>query len=101
MRLELPEEIWKIGVIGEKDFATAVESNDFRGALESAEKDDNPAVFLEVSDGFHPAAGQVEVGDLILVQDPEGIEALGRAIDMAVARQGRGSDEKDFLSSDP
>lgn len=89
-------------VTGSQRDASAVEANDPRWPLESAEQDHDAPVLPEMRDRFGTAANEVEVGDLPRVEDPEPAKvSLGRDVDMAGPRERCGADEEEALGLDP
>ena len=74
-----------------------VEPDDVGPARERAEHQRDPAVLAQVRDRLDAAPGEVEVGDRVLVEHPERVEALGRHVDVAVVPAGRGRDEEHGL----
>lgn len=59
------------------DLAATMQAHDAGRSLEGTEHDDHPPVFLQVSNGLGPAAGEVEVGGLKVAQDAQGVATLG------------------------
>ena len=57
--------------------AAAVEAHHPRRIVEGAEHQRDAAVRFEVRYGFHAATRQVEPGDAVRAQNPEGVEAAG------------------------
>jgi hypothetical protein len=53
-----------------------------------------------VGDRLDPAAGQVEVGDLVRPEDAEGVQPLGRDVEVARRVVRGGADEEDVLPPD-
>jgi hypothetical protein len=76
----------------------AVEPQDVGRAVEGAEHDGEPPVGPEVGGGLGAAAGAVEIGDRMLVDDRERVRPARRNVDARAWR--RGSGEEDALPGD-
>ncbi len=99
--IEMGIEIVEIPVVRFDHLALAVNAQDIGRPVEGAEHDDDPPVFFEMSDRFHPAAGEVEIGHGAGVDDLEGLfDPLRRAVEQAIVGSGGGGDEKDMLVID-
>ena len=82
--------------------AAAVQAHDPRRPLEGAQHDDDAPVVAQVRDGLRAAADEVEVGDRVLVEDPQRLDrALGRDVDVAAVAARRGGHEEHALARDP
>ena len=68
--------------------ASAGHAQDARRPVEGAEHERDAAVLAEVGDGLGAAAGEVEVGDGVLVEHPEAVVALRRQVDVTVVADG-------------
>ena len=64
-------------VFGFVDRATAVETHYPRRVVEGAEHQRDAAVRSEVGYRLHATAGEIEPGDAVRVQEPEGVEPAG------------------------
>jgi hypothetical protein len=53
-----------------------------------------------VGDGLDAAAGEIEVGDRVRVENAEGVVALRRYVDVPVAAARRAADEEQALGAD-
>jgi hypothetical protein len=69
-------------VSGLVDLAPTVEANHPRRIVEGAEHQRDAAVRFEVRYRLHAATRQVEPGDAVRTQDPEGVEPAGRDVDV-------------------
>ena len=88
-------------VFGFVDRATAVETHYPRRVVEGAEHQRDAAVRSEVGYRLHATAGEIEPGDAVRVQDPEGVEPAGRNVDVGCRVSRSGSYEEVRLSLDP
>lgn len=78
-----------------------VKPHDVGWSGECAEHQYDPAVVSEVRVGFGTAAGVVEVGHPMLVEDGEAaLESLWRKVDMPIGRTRHRGDEEHRLRKD-
>ena len=78
-----------------------MEANNLRRAGERAKHQDDSFIFFHVSDCFHTAAGQVEIGNRSLVDDSEGLTVFGRTVDVTFPRKRCGRHKKNLLCRKP
>ena len=72
------------------DGSAPVQAQDPRRALERAEHHDDPAVLAQVGDRLGAAAGEVEIGDLVRAEHPQGPDrALRRDVHPPVGSERR------------
>ena len=81
--------------------AGALQAHDAWWTVEGAEHQRDPAVLTEVGDGFGTRAGEVQIRNRPVVEDPQGVESLRRDVDMSVNCQRCRCDEEEVLTLDP
>ena len=95
-RFEFSIEVIPSGIRARDGLTCSVESQDEGLLIETTEHESNAAVIAQVRRGFVAAAGQVQVGDRVLVENPKAVEAFGGDIH-AAAGTGCGGDKKHLL----
>ena len=80
--------------------AFSIQPQDIRRAFKCAKHEGDPAIFERMRGGFVAAADEIQVGYLLVGQNPKSIEALGRNIDAPVGVEWGGADKKQMLFLD-
>src|SRR5919107_2833796 len=88
-------------IIGFVDRAPTVEAHHPRRVIEGAEHQRDAAIRPEVGYRLHAATREVQPGDAVRIQDPEGAEPARRDVDVGRRVYGGGGHEEDRLSLDP
>ena len=88
-------------VAGQRHATAPVQAHDPRAAVEGAEHQADAAVLGQVRDRLGAAAGQIEPGHGVRVEDAERVESAWRDVDVPLCRQRRGRHEEEVLLADP
>lgn len=95
-RTQLPP----LGLSGTHHPPLAVEAHDPRLLAETAEHQGDAPVLRHVGGGLVAAAGQVQVGDAVGIEQAKTVQTLGREIDVAIIGPGRAGHEVQGLGAD-
>ena len=93
---ELGQKIVPFPITGMEGTGVAIDPQDHGVAFESTEHQRHPRHLPQMSRRFVAAAAQVEPDDPVVINDVQGIHALGGQIDASVT--GRRGDKKQVLS---
>jgi hypothetical protein len=81
-------------IVAFDDLAAPVQPDDLRRSLECTEQQRDPSILAQVRHRLDPAAGQIQVGDGVEIDDSERVEALRRKVDVARGVERCGGDEE-------
>src|SRR5258708_25184819 len=87
----------KLVLLGFNHAAVPVQTIDIGRSLEGAEHQNDSAILLQVGDGLHSAAVEIELSHPGRAENTKRVEPLGREIDVPVRIQGGRGAKKDLL----
>ncbi len=92
----------EFGIVEKYRPGSTVQTDNAGRSFEGAEHDDYAAVLVHMGDGLGSAAGLIHITDPMAAQHRELTAiALGRAVDVAITREGSRGDEEDRLRCEP